>query len=137
MTASEIRLAVFTGPVECRRCESGPVGLVLVGRSADRMESIWLAFEGIAPADLPAVIENAAVQRTAAQQYRIASQDRSWAVAAARVHLHRDVSTAFYGAVPPRAVPWLKRLAWRAGLIVAASPAGRWLIRAAKKDSPA
>jgi hypothetical protein len=137
MTAPEELLAAFTGPVDCRRCESGPVRLMLVGRSADRTETIWLAFEGTAPENLPALIESATVQCASAQQYRIASQDRSWLVTAARVHLHRDVAAAFYEAVPPRTVPWLKRLAWRAGLLVAASPAGRWLIRAPKKDSPA
>ena len=137
MTASDARVAAFTGAVDCRRGESGPIGLMLVGRSADRPETIWFAFESAAPPDLPAVIESAIVERSCGQQYRITSQDRSWVVSAARVHVHRDVSAVFYAAVPPRTVPLLKRVLWRAGLIVAASPAGRWLIRAPKKDSRA
>ena len=137
MSASEAPLAAFTGPVDCRRAESGPIGLMLIGRSADRPERIWLAFEGVAPRDLPALIESATVQRTSAQHYQIASQERAWTLTAARVHLHRDVSAVFCAALPPRPVPLLKRLLWALGLIVAASPAGRWLIRAPKKDSPA
>jgi hypothetical protein len=46
------------------------------------------------------------------------------------VHMHRDVSPAFYAAVPPRRVPLFKRVLWTVGLAVAASPLGRyWLNR--------
>jgi hypothetical protein len=130
MTSPAALVVAFKGRVHCRRDVSGPLGLTLVGCSADRSETVWLAFHGEAPHDLPAVLESAAVQRLGTQEYSITTEDRRWTVVASRVHMHRDVSPAFYAAVPPRRVPLFKRVLWTVGLAVAASPLGRyWLNR--------
>ena len=42
---------------------------------------------------------------------------------------HRDVGVQFYRAVPPRPVPWRKRLFWRALLAFAATPVAALLLR--------
>lgn len=124
-------LIVFRGAVECRGDTSGPLGLTLVGHATGEGEAtVHLAFECAAPTDLPAVLHAPMIHGIAPGQYRITAGDRQWVVAARRAHLHRDVSLAFYRAVPPRPVPALKRLLWRIALAVAASAAGHyWLAR--------
>jgi len=116
----------FKGRVECRR-STGPLGLTLIGRTADPGVT-WLAFQGPAPAELPASLEGALVQRSGAGEYRIASGGRSWTIAAGAIHAHRDVGAAFYAAVPPRPVPAAKRLTWRIVLALAGWPLGRRLL---------
>lgn len=119
----------FWGWISCRRDGEGPLGLILVGRTQDRPdEPVQMAFACPAPADLPEALEDATVERLGARQYRISSGDRSWTVSAV-AHLHREVATAFYKALPPRPVPFRKRLFWRVLLGLAANPAGRWLLR--------
>jgi hypothetical protein len=86
-----------------------------------------MAFSCQAPLDLPEALEDASVERLGSRQYRISSGDRSWTLDAV-AHLHREVATAFYRALPPRPVPFRKRLFWRVLLARAANPAGRWLL---------
>jgi hypothetical protein len=130
MTARAETFVAFSGPVECHRDESAPIRLTLIGASSDGSERVILGLEGRAPADLPATLAAPTVQRIAPREYAITSGERSWVVTATRAHLHRDVSAAFYAAVPPRRVPWHKRTLWNVGLAFAASPLGRrWLRR--------
>lgn len=56
---------------------------------------------------------------TPAEQAAVAASDRG----------HRDVTAEFYRAVPPRAVPWRKRLFWRAVLALAATPVATLILR--------
>ena len=117
----------FRGEVECRRDPSSPLGLTLVG-AVDSDEVALLAFLGNAPEDLPGRLAAVRVERLGEAQYRIAADDRSWPVRASRIFLHRDVARAFYAALPPRKVPWRKRLLWRGVLAALATPLGRrWL----------
>lgn len=122
----------FRGWISCRRDGEGPLGLILVGRTQDRPdEAVQLAFACPAPADLPEALEDGVVERVGDREYRISSGDRSWTLRAV-AHLHREVATPFYKALPPRAVPWRKRLFWRVMLWLAARPAGRWLLLRAR-----
>jgi len=41
------------------------------------------------------------VEHLGANQYRIASPPREWVIAAAAVHLHREIAAQFYRAIPP------------------------------------
>jgi len=115
----------FSAEVECRRDESSPLGLTLVGRTAAG-DIAHLAFLCAAPAELPAQLPAATVECLGPQQYRISAEDRSWLISAARSYLHRDVSAQFRHAVPERQAPLMKRLFWRVVLGVAAHPLGRW-----------
>jgi hypothetical protein len=118
----------FQGWISCRRDAEGPLGLVLVGRTKDRPEEpVQVAFACAAPSDLPDALEDAAVERLGPRQHRISSGERSWTLDAV-AHVHREVAGAFYKALPPRPVPWRKRLFWRALLALAGHPAGRWLL---------
>jgi hypothetical protein len=118
----------FPGWISCRRDGEGPLGLILVGRTQDRPEeAVQMAFACPAPADLPDALEDVTVTRLEPRRYRIASGRRSWTVEAV-AHLHRDVATTFYKALPPRPVPLRKRLFWRTLLALAANPLGRWLL---------
>ena len=126
-------LVTFLGPVSCRR-GAAPLGLTLTGETPEhRGERTALAFSGAAPADLPQSLEGAVIERVAANEYRIASAPREWFIAATAVHLHRDVATPFYRAIPPRRVPLMKRFFWRAVLSLAASRTGLALLRTLRR----
>jgi hypothetical protein len=118
----------FLGWISCRRDGEGPLGLILVGRTKDRPdEPVQMAFACAAPLDLPDALEEATVERLGPRQYRLSSGDRSWTLDGV-AHVHREVASAFYKAVPPRPVPFRKRLFWRVMLGLAGTAAGRWLL---------
>ena len=121
------RLATFPGPVACRRGGAVP-GFTLSGATAERPgEPTTLTFAGAAPADLPETLGAVRVEREAAGTL-IAAGARSWTIAGA-VELHREVAPAFYRALPPRPMPWARRLSLRLMLALAASGAGLALLR--------
>lgn len=121
-------LATFPGPVACRRGDAVP-GFTLSGETAERPgEPTTLSFVGAAPADLPATLTAARVERAASGEYLIAAGTRSWTVAGG-LELHRDVAPAFYRALPPRPMPWARRLLLRMMLALAGSRAGLALLR--------
>lgn len=88
-----------------------------------------LAFAGAAPADFPKTLENATVERLSEESFRVLSGARSWTVSARAAHLHREVADAFYQALPAQPIRWTQRLFWRMVLALAATSAGRWLLR--------
>jgi hypothetical protein len=111
----------FRGWIACRRDGEGPLGLMLIGATADQPgEVARLAFSAPAPADLPDALEDARVERLDERRYRIASGPRAWLIEGV-AHMHREVGKAFMLAVPPRPVPWHKRLFWGIALRAAAN----------------
>jgi hypothetical protein len=131
MTApgDESRSIHFRGWISCRRDGEGPLGLILVGRTSQhrRDEAVQVAFSCPAPADLPEALEDARLEFLGANHYRLTSGGRSWALQGA-AHVHREIASAFYKALPPRPVPWKKRLFWRVMLALASNPLGRRLL---------
>jgi hypothetical protein len=122
------RIARFRGGVSCRR-DDGPLALTLLGRTVDHPEeSATLAFAGTAPSDLPEALEDATVEQLDGGRYRISSNQREWTFPARSAHLHREISTPFYRAIPPRQVPWKKRLFWRVVLALVASRMGKSIL---------
>jgi len=118
----------FRGAVSCRR-EPGVRRLLLVGWTADHPEeAVTLEFPGAAPAGLPEALEEVSVDRLAADRFRIAAAGREWIITAPGCHLHREVAAAFYRAIPPRPVPWSKKLFWRLILAAAGTTLGKWLL---------
>ena len=129
-----LRVVTFVGGVSCRRDPSGPLGLTLIGRTADHPEEkVSLAFAGRAPDTLPEVLEDPTVYRLDERRYRIASTPREWLVEATGVHIHREVTTAFYRAIPPRTAPWSKRFFWRVVLALVANSWGKRLLLALRR----
>ena len=123
-------LATFVGRVDCRFEGRGALGLVLSGHTADRpQELLHLSFAGTAPADFPQALENATIERAAEESYRILSGAGTWIVSARAAHLHREVAAAFFEVLPSPPIRWTQRLFWRIVLALAASSAGRWLLR--------
>jgi hypothetical protein len=123
-------LIAFCGPVDCRFDGCGPLGLILSGHTKLHPEElVHLHFAGAAPADFPQSLEDALIVRLSAESYRISSGARSWTLNARAAHLHRDVAAAFYEAVPAAPIRWTQRLFWRIVLALAATSAGRWLLR--------
>ena len=121
-------LARFIGPVSCARVADIP-GLTLTGRTTESPdEDIAVAFSAPAPADFPATLPDAVVERVGATQWRISSAARAWLVTGA-VQMHEEIAAQFYRAIPPRPAPWTKRLMWRLVLALAASPAGIRLLQ--------
>jgi hypothetical protein len=128
MSAAAAGRVQFLGWISCRRDGEGPLGLILVGRTRERPEeAVQMAFACPAPADLPDALEDASVEQLGSRQYRLTSGDRSWTLDGI-AHVHREVATAFYKALPPRPVPLQKRLFWRVLLGLATNPVGRWLL---------
>ena len=128
---ADASVARFRGTVTCAREPRGPLGLTLSGRTAEPPgEELELAFAGAAPADLPARLEDAVIERAGPGLYRIGSGTRAWTVAARSVHLHRDVAPGFYRAIPPRRAPLLRRLLFGAMLALARSRVGIAIVRA-------
>lgn len=118
----------FSGWISCRRDGEGPLGLILIGRTTDRpQEGVQMVFACVPPADIPDALEDAVVERLGPRRYRLTSGDRSWMLDGT-AHLHREISSVFYKALPPRAVPFRKRLFWRVLLALAANPVGRLLL---------
>jgi hypothetical protein len=130
-----VTIARFRGGVGCRRESGTPLGLTLVGRSADRPEEVvCVAFSGSAPVDLPEVLEDARVEQDSNNSsYRIISGSRQWVIAAAAVHVHRDVSTVFYRAVAPRSPPLVRKILFNLVLTLAHSPTGKRLLLALRR----
>ena len=83
----------------------------------------------MAPADLPQTLQDAIVERLDARHYRIVSAGRQWRIEAIG-HVHREVGDKLCEALPPRPVPWRKRIFWWLALRAAAhSMVQRLLLR--------
>ena len=127
--SSEPRTLHFRGWISCRRDGEGPLGLILVGRTSQhrRDEAVQVAFSCPAPVDLPEALEDARIEFLGGHRHRLTSGDKSW-ILEGPVHVHREVAGAFYKAIPPRPVPWRKRLFWRVMLGLARNPISRRLL---------
>lgn len=134
MNPEPLRVVTFRGGVSCRRDSSGPLGLTLIGWTADHPEErVSLAFAGRAPDTLPEVLEDPTVYRIDERRYRIASAPREWLIEATAVHVHREITTAFYRAIPPRTARWSKRFFWRVVLALASTSWGKRLLLALRR----
>jgi hypothetical protein len=131
MTPDPHRVVTFRGGVSCRRDANGPLGLTLIGWTADHPdERASVAFSGRAPDALPEVLEDPTVYRIDERRYRITSAPREWIVEATTVHVHREIATSFYRAIPPRKVPWSKRLFFRVVLAMMSNSWGKRVLLA-------
>ena len=64
MSPEPHRVVAFRGGVSCRRDTNGPLGLTLIGWTADHPdEKAFVAFSGRAPDTLPEVLEDPTVHR--------------------------------------------------------------------------
>jgi hypothetical protein len=117
-----VLVAAFRGPVSVR----GAPFLTISGTTPDG-DPLEAIFNTPVPADLPAMLESACIERVSSGQC-IRAAGRVWPIAAITVHLHYGVPS-FYTAIVPRVPPWHRRLLF--GLLVglAARPAGRALLR--------
>lgn len=121
MMKTDPRPVRFRGWIACRRDGEGPLGLILIGATVDRPgEVVQMAFSAQAPEDLPDALEDASVERLDERRYLLASGTRQWFIDGV-AHLHREVGAVFYQAIPPRPVPWRKRVFWRLALALASS----------------
>jgi hypothetical protein len=126
-------LAAFRGPVSCTRTAGVPA-LTLSGNSVQPPGGeAALAFSASNVPDLPDTLHDAVVEQLGGGQYRIVSAPREWLITASAAHLHREIAAEFYRAIPPRPVPWRKRLFWRVVLALAASRAGLAALRALRR----
>jgi hypothetical protein len=131
MTPEPFRVVTFRGGVSCRRDTNGPLGLTLIGWTADHPdERASVAFSGTAPENLPEVLEDPTVYRIDEGRFRISSAPRDWIVEATAVHVHREIATSFYRAIPPRIPPWSKRLFFRVVLAMMSNSWGKRLLLA-------
>lgn len=127
----ESPLAVFRGPVSCRRSRNA---LALTGAAADPGGGILIVTltTSVVP-DTPDSMEAATIRALDAQHYRITAGSQDWVVTATAAHVHRDIGDAFYRAIPPRAVPLTKRLFLRIVLALAGTRVGKRLLLAVRR----
>jgi hypothetical protein len=126
-------LVAFRGPVSCHRAAQPPA-LILSGHAAEPAgEAAVLTLSAAAPAECPAALEDARVERLGDGQYRITSAARSWLVSAAAAQLHFEIAAEFYRAIPPRRAPPWKRLFWRLVLTLAGSRTGLAALKALRR----
>jgi hypothetical protein len=135
-------LVSFRGTVTAVRAEHAPLGLTLTGTSAGSApqggEPTQLAFSGAAPAALPAELRDVAVTRPDGSRFTLSGAGSGggrgeWQLEARAAHLHHDIGAVFYRALPPRPVPWSRRLMWALVLRLAASRAGLSLLAALRR----
>ncbi|HEY4749996.1 MAG TPA: hypothetical protein VIH60_06380 [Steroidobacteraceae bacterium] len=125
-------LASFRGAVTCSVARD-VLGLTLRGDTAQAPgEPTALAFSAAAPADFPAQLTDALVERLEGGEYRIRSGGREWLISAP-VHLHREIAARFYRAIPPRPAPLARRVFFRIALALAASRGGLALLRVLRR----
>ncbi|MGC8518540.1 MAG: hypothetical protein ACP5P4_08425 [Steroidobacteraceae bacterium] len=122
-------LAEFVGPVTCARVSAAALTLsgAALGAPAERLV---LTFIGVTSDEVPATLAAARVTAVGGQVYRLESPPEHWMIRARALHMHRDVQTAFFQAIPPRHVPLVKRLIWRVVLRLAAHRSGLRLLAA-------
>jgi hypothetical protein len=129
-------VAIFAGPVRCRR-EEPPLALALLGHTvgaSDELLTVTFAFEaGVSPPSLPEGLESARVERMEPAGFRISSGSGHWDVPAVTCHLHREVAPAFYDAIPPRKPHWSRRLFWSILLALLAHPLSKRLLLALRR----
>jgi hypothetical protein len=131
MTPEPLRVVTFRGGVSCRRDTNGPLGLTLIGWTADHPdERASVSFSGNAPENLPEVLEDPTLDRIDERHFRISSAPRDWIVEATAVHIHREIATSFYRAIPPRIPPWSKRLFFRVVMAMMSNSWGKRLLLA-------
>ena len=129
MPDGAVGVAAFRGAVRCRRDPAGPLEVTLEGHAGGG-EHVTVAFSGATDPGLPDALEDAVVEQLGPARYRIVAAARDWQLEAAAVHLHRDVSKAFYQALPPRPAPLVRRVVFGFALRLAGSRTGRAVLRA-------
>jgi hypothetical protein len=139
LTVDPSQIVCFEGPVSWVP-GPGPAGITLLGRIREAGSTpAQLSLIGTAGVNLPAALGavTVTVEEQAVPGIVLRSGAHEWRVACRTWQLHRDVGARFYGAIPPRATPWNRRLSWRVLLGIAATAPGRWLLsrRAAKKSN--
>jgi hypothetical protein len=120
----------FNGPVKSVT-GPGPAGVTLLGNIAEPDASstaAQLSLSCLESLQLPPVLNDVSVEALAAQEIVLRSGAREWRVRCTTWQLHRDVGATFYAAIPPRQMPWSRRVAWRVMLGFAALAPGRWLL---------
>ena len=126
-------LAVFRGPVACRRTGNA---LTLSGAAADSADDrLIVTFIGRMIPDVPRSVAGASIRAVDRHRYLIASGSQELIVEASALHLHRDIGNAFYRAVPPRPAPLPKRIFWRVVLALAGSRAGKRLLSSLRRQA--
>lgn len=119
-------LAVFRGAVVCRRFANV---ITLAGPAADSPDDdLILSFIARDFPGLPEFLTAPVVVALDEHRYRVISRSQDWIIEATSLHVHRDIGNSFYRAIPPRAVPLVKRFFWRMVLVLAGSRAGRGLL---------
>jgi hypothetical protein len=116
-------LAAFRGAVTCSRTAGA---LILSGAAADSADDrLILTLISAAIPDIPDSLTGVIITAVGDHRYRIASASGDLVVEATSLHVHRDIGSAFYRAIPPRPVPLWKRLFWSAVLRLAGSRTGK------------
>ena len=126
-------LAAFRGPVACR---PGANAVTLTGAAADSGDDILIVtFVGSKASDFPESLAAVTVRAVDERHYRIVTESRNWIVEANSLHVHRDVGSAFYRAIPPRPAPLKKLLFWRVVLALAGTHAGKRLLLSLRRQA--
>jgi hypothetical protein len=119
-------LVRFSDRVECRFDADTPLGVTLMGR--DAAGPVQVSLLCAPPMSWPATFDAPVVLRTDADRILVKSGASEVTLRVAGVFVHRDVTRAFEGSVPPRRAPLGKRLFWSLVLALAGTSIGRRLL---------
>jgi hypothetical protein len=129
----------LVGEVACLRKPGEAAGLALSGAEACGMRTV-VTFGIEDPPGLPPRLEGVTVMElpgssepAGSRRFRIVSGSSSWSFDAKSLHVHRDVSEAFFVAVPPRRAPFDRRLFFDLLPMFAGNTLGRKLLRAVRR----
>jgi hypothetical protein len=141
MSGAARGLADFAGAVGVHLMNSGALRLALEGRDwQGRRMSVVFAQPRDVPQmprqlhDVRVALEAANAVPAGGRGVHITAREGAYLVAVAGIHVHRDLTDELRRVVPPRAAPWRKRVLWRALLALAASTAGRRLLRGIRRN---
>lgn len=127
------QVAAFRGPVTCRLTADS---LTLIGAAADSADDrLILTFISPSMAEVPDSLAAAIVRAVDEHHYCIASASGDLTVEAASLHVHRDIGSVFYRAVPARPAPLGRRIFWRVVLALAGTRAGKRLLLSLRRQA--
>jgi hypothetical protein len=116
--------------VDCLR-STGPGRLQwrLSGRLASG-GSLLVDVSGPSATVLPARLADALLEPDGSDGWRLSGGGHSFPLPHSQVFVHEDLGAAMRAAIPPRRVPWSRRLFWNAVFLLMRSDTTRsWLLR--------
>ena len=85
---------------------------------------------GAAASELPLRLSDAVLEPAGPEGWQLSGGGRSFLLPHSRIFVHEDLGAAMQAAIPPRRVPWSRRIFWQIVFLLMRSDTTRaWLLR--------